>query len=188
LRALLEAVSANALLRRFIADGDLVRRWAVITDNLAEGTPPTKPLASLSPRRDFAVVERGDRTFIAPSSYWRYDAFADAVATIDAQAAARAYRELHGLLEAAYRGLGYPEGSVDRATARALQRIAGAPVREGDVEVVGKGAVYLFADSRLEELGEVDKQLLRMGPRNTRILASKAREIAQALGFPVAAR
>ena len=98
---------------------------------------------------------------------------------------AHGYAALRPALETAYRGLGYPDGSIDRVTARALARIERAAPRDGDLLLVeGPGAIYAYADPRLEQLGEVEKQLLRMGPRNGRIFQEKAREIARALGFP----
>jgi hypothetical protein len=182
-RSLLESVSPDARFRRWLPEADLVRRWAVVTDNLAEGVSPRGQLGFLAPARPFSAKRRGKKYVIAPDSYRRYDEIADVVATVDAQALARAYRELHPVLEAAYRALGYPEASLDRVTARALQRIEAAPVRDGEVFVEDEGGVYVFADSRLENLGAVEKHLLRMGPRNTRLLQAKAREVLEALGL-----
>jgi hypothetical protein len=54
------------------------------------------------------------------------------------------------------------------------------------VEVVDKGGVYPFADPKLESLGEVEKHLLRMGPRNAGVVQGKARELLAALGLPAA--
>jgi hypothetical protein len=184
LRELLEGLSPSDEFRSWIAEGHLVRRWVVVTDNVAEGTTPRKQLPFLAPARPFSVVERGGRTVIAPASYARYDALADLVGSLDAQAVAGIYRRVHGALETAYRALGYPDASFDRATARALARIVAAPVRDRDVEVVDEGGIFSFADPRLEALGEVEKHLLRMGPRNTRILQGKARDLRDALGLP----
>jgi hypothetical protein len=56
-------------------------------------------------------------------------------------------------------------------------------VREGPVLVEPDGAVYAFADPKLEALGPVEKHLLRMGPRNARLVQQKAREIETSLGL-----
>ncbi|HVP66938.1 MAG TPA: DUF3014 domain-containing protein [Anaeromyxobacteraceae bacterium] len=185
LKALLEAVSANPAFRSWAAQGDVVRRWVVVTDNLAEGVSPRRQLGFLALARPFAVVTHGKTTAIAPASYRRFDEFADAVASVDAKALAAAYREAHAVLEAAYRELGYPGASFDRVTARALVRIASVPVPDGDLRVEGDpGGPYAFADPRLEVLGPVEKQILRMGPENERKLQAKAREILDALALP----
>ena len=187
MRSLLESVSPNALFRRGLAEGDLVRRGTIVTDNLAEGVTPRQQLGFLAPSRPFSVADRGGATVIAPASYHRYDGFAGAVASVDAQALAKVYRELHPVLEGAYRALGYPNASFDGVTARALRRIERAPVKDEELVVEGKGGVFVFADPRLEGLGQVEKHLLRMGPRNTRLLQAKAREFLQALGLPAGA-
>jgi hypothetical protein len=185
-RSLLEPVSPDSRFRRWLLEGDPVRRWVVVTDNLAEGVSPRGQLGFLAPGSPFSVTRRGGKHVIAPDSYRRYDEVADVVASVDAQALARVYRELHPVLEAAYRALGYPEASLDRVTAKALHRIETAPVRDGEVAVEDEGGLYVFAEARLESLGAVEKHLLRMGPRNTRLLQAKAREILQALGLRAA--
>jgi hypothetical protein len=186
-RGALEGVSADPLFRSWLAHGDLVRRWIVVTANLAAGESPRRVLPFLAPRAPFTATAHGDRLVISPESYARYDAFADAVGSVDPAALAAVYRRLHGPLEAAHRALGLSAGSLDALTGKALRRIAGAPVRDGDVEVRVHEGQYELVDPRLEELGEVEKHLLRMGPRNTRILQAKARAILEALRLPVVA-
>jgi hypothetical protein len=63
-----------------------------------------------------------------------------------------------------------------------------APVVDSPVEVkAGRGALYEFADDKLEKQSAVAKHLLRMGPRNTKLIQAKAKEIAQALELPATA-
>jgi hypothetical protein len=181
-RSLLESLSSNPAYRRWLSAGDLIRRWTVVTLNVAEGTSPRRELDFLAPSKPFTAATQNGRAVIAPASYHRYDELADAVASLDAKAFSQVYRELHPALEGAYRLLGYP-GSFDSITARALQRLESAPVRDGEVTVEGKGP-YIFADAKLEALGAVEKHLLRMGPRNTRLLQAKAKELSAALALP----
>jgi hypothetical protein len=184
---LVESVSANPLFRRALAGEDeLPRRAAVLIDNLAEGVSPRRVLASLAPDRPFTVVQKGEQTIVDPAAYARYDAFGDAVASVDAQTLARVYRSIRRPIQAAYHALGYPGVSLEAVLARALHRIEAAPVADGDVEVGDEGGVYVFKDARLEAQRDVEKHLLRMGPRNTRLLQQKAREIRGALGLPAA--
>jgi Protein of unknown function (DUF3014) len=185
-RARLETLSSSPLYRRAIGEGDVVRRAAVVVANLAEGVSPRRELAGIAPTGSFSAVARGDGFVIAPKSYARYDAFADVVASIDAGALATVYRALRGPLATAYRALGYPGASVDDAVARALRRVEAAPIREGDVAIVEDGGVWFFRDQKLEDLPEVEKHLLRMGPRNTRRIQEKARELLGALQLPAA--
>ncbi len=157
--------------------GDLLDRWVVIVDNVAE---------DVSPRRQLEFIKvtplRGDRM-----EYARYDGVADVIASIDARKFAQVVRDFHPLLEAAYHKLGYPDRKFDDVLAKALQRIVGAPVAAQMPKLEPKGALLRFSDDRLESLGAVEKHLLRMGPRNTKLIQGKAREIAAALDLRVAA-
>ncbi len=187
LRALLDAVSTDPAVRRLLGEPEVARRLALATDNVAEGIVPRKLLSAFAPQGPFAVVRRAGATYVDPASYRRFDAVGDVVASVDARALAAAWRALRPALDVAYRALGYPEGGIDRATARALSRLETAPLRDGDVELVpGVGATWAYADSRLEQLPDLERQLLRMGPRNTRIVQEKAREVSRALDLPPA--
>ena len=188
-RSLLEAVSPNTVLRGLLLAPAVARRWAVAVENLANDVVPRKQLEPLAPGGSFAVVRQGGKAFIDPQSYRRFDAVGDAVASVNVDAFVIAYAALRPALEAAYRALGYPDGSIDKAAARALHRIEIGPVRDGEVAVVeGPGATWAYADPTVEGLGDVEKQMLRMGPRNARLLQAKAREISQALGMGAPAR
>ena len=52
------------------------------------------------------------------------------------------------------------------------------------VEPMPEGIGYGFVDPQLESLSNPQKQLLRMGPRNIRLIQAKLRETALALGIP----
>lgn len=187
-RPQLETLSSDAAFRRWLAAADdIVRRWAIATDNLAEGVSPRKVLEPAAPKGPFRAFQRGGKTFMSPESSARYDELARAVASVNPQAFASVYKALKPAVEFSYRALGYPNGSLDAATARALRRIEGAPVKEGDVELVPERGVYLFADPKLEQLSQTDKHFLRMGPRNARLIQAKARELREALAFPAEA-
>lgn len=180
-RGALSAVSPRPELQKWLAEHDLLDRLTVVADNLAEDVSPAKQLAFLAPEKKFGTSGREGNEQIDLRSYQRYDLFAEVVASLDARAVAAAVRALHPLLEATYHKLGYPDRKLDDLLQRALQRLIGAPVVEGPLQVVPKGAVYKFAVPELEAQGPVEKHLLRMGPRNTRLIQAKARELSSAL-------
>jgi hypothetical protein len=181
---LLPGISPDALVRRGLAFDDLLRRTAVVIDNLAEGVSPRRELAFLAPKGGFKAAARGGGLFIDPASYARYDAFAAAVTSVDARALGAAWRVARPALQAAYRTLGYPGPALDLALGRALRRIAAAPVRDRPVAIRDEDGVFVFADEALEMLPEVEKHLLRMGPANTRALQAKARALLAELQLP----
>jgi hypothetical protein len=187
--ALLDATTHDATLRKLLSGDDLAERAAAVVANLAGGHLPRKLLEPLVPGKPFAVLERDGRTLVDPASYRRYDGFAAAVRGVDARAAAVAWRALHPALEVAWKALGEPEASVDKALARALSRLESAPLEPGELALVpppdAKGALWQYADPALEALPGLEKQVLRLGPANGRIVKSKAAELRAALGLPL---
>jgi len=187
--ALLDAAARDATLRKLLAGDGLADRAATALANLAGGLVPRRLLEPLAPKRPFAVLERGDRIVVDPASFHRFDTMAAGVRAVDAAAAATAWKALHPALEVAWKALGEPEASVDQALARALSRLEAAPVEAGDLAVVpppdGKGPLWQYADPTLEALPPVEKQLLRMGPANAKVVKAKAAELRGALGLPL---
>jgi hypothetical protein len=161
---------------QWLAASDLLDRFVVIVDNVAEDVNPRKQL-------DFVKVGSQNSEKLDPA---RYDRVTDVIASIDAKGLAQVIRDLHPLLESAYHKLGYPDRTFDQVAAKALQRIVNAPVVEKTPRLVPKGANFAFADEKLESLGPVEKLLVRMGPRNTKLIQNKAREIATALDLRIA--
>jgi hypothetical protein len=183
----LRSVSASVLWNHFLSDEQPLKRLAVLLDNVAEGVLPRKALGLTLEERFSADLVEG-RLRLSEKSAHRYDTFAQAVTSIDVRAAAKVYRALHPVLEAAWRGLGYPDASLDARAAEALGRLVDAPVPPGPIELVEAGRLYILADPELESLGAVEKQLIRMGPQNARRVQAKARELMAALRLEAAAR
>lgn len=183
-RELLSGLSSRPELATWLASDGLIRSLAASLDAVANGTTPSVHLRRLAPARPFTAEPRGEDFVIDPRSYGRYDGIADTVAALDADGVARAYATLRPRLQEAYAELGYPGSDIDRAVERAMARLLETPVVDRDVEVRPAPVLYQFTDVRLERLEPAQKQLLRMGPRNSRLVQEKLREVARALGIP----
>ena len=183
-RDLLRGLSSRPELAAWLASDGLVRNLVVSVDTVANGATPSSHVRRLAPSRPFAVVPRGAGFVIDPHSYQRYDGVADTVASLDAAGLARAYTTLRPRLDEAYRDLGYPDGTFDAAVERALGRLLRTPVPSEEMIVQPSPVLYKFADERFERLTSAQKQLVRMGPRNVRLIQGKLREVAVALGIP----
>ena len=178
LRALLGTLSAHPDLARWLATDDLIHQMASGIDRISRGQSPAADVPVLRPSGDFAVTGRRASLTIRPDSFRRYDRFAALVESLDARAVAEAYRTIQPRLDEAYRALGRSEGGVDTALDIALQALIATPVPDAPVAVVpGKGATYAFRDPALERLSPPQKQLLRMGPDNMRVIQARLREI-----------
>ncbi|MGH9175247.1 MAG: DUF3014 domain-containing protein [Vicinamibacterales bacterium] len=186
LRALLGGLSTSPELARWLATDDLIRQMANGIDRISRGFSPARDLTVLRPQGTFAATSARERTTtIDPASYRRYDGLAALVSSVDAQSVADAYRTIQPRLDEAYRGLGRAEGGVDNAVSVALQILIDTPVVEGPIRLVpGPGAIYQYADPKLEELRPAQKQLLRMGPDNLARVQERLRQIKQAIETP----
>lgn len=160
----------------------LVRRSVAAVASVAAGASPREPLEPMEPDDDFVTRDERGRAVIDPASYRRYDSHAAIFASLDAEVAARLYRQLHPLLEEAHRELGLGERSFDDTFARALGRLLAVEIPEPPVELVADGGVWVFRDPALESLSPAAKHLVRMGPENARRVQAKLRELAAAIG------
>ncbi|MGE4056964.1 MAG: DUF3014 domain-containing protein, partial [Vicinamibacterales bacterium] len=185
-RELVRKLSSHPQVLAWLTTDGLLRNATVVVQNIAEGLTPSNHLAVLKPDAPFAVVEQGEYLFIDPRSYERYNGLADAVSGIDPQGAARLYTILKPRLQEAYGELGFPDTPFDRALERSIVLLLSTPVPSETLRVEPRGIGYGYADERLENLSGAQKQLLRLGPRNARMVQDSLRRIALALGIPEA--
>lgn len=164
--------------------GDLARTFVSTMDAIAEGRSPREVVLPLAPQQAFTVKKEGHRLEISQASYDRFNTLADIVGSIDAQRAAEAYKTLHTLLTAAYQEIAPPDSTLDERVAEAMDRVEKTPVQKEPVQVIGRHHLFMFVDDKLEELTPASKCLLRMGPRNMKIIQAKVAEFAAALHLP----
>ena len=185
-RQLVSKLSQHPLVAAWLTTEHLIRNFAVVVQNIADRELPNKHLASVRPKGAFAVVTEGQKTFIDPASYRRYDAYADAFAAIDAHGAARLYATLKPRISEAFRDLGNPKGDADATLKRAIADLLATPAVDARIPLAQQSVMYTFEDPALQALSPAQRQLLRMGPRNTRLIQQKLREIAPYLGIDLA--
>jgi hypothetical protein len=183
-RELVTRLSAHPTVAAWLTTDQLIRNFTVVVENISNGRTPAGHLGKVRPAGSFQVREDRGGLWIDPRSYRRYDKYADAVAGLDARGAARLYATLRPRIVDGYRDLGHPEGNFDQALERALIELLKTPVVEGDVALASKSVSYEFADPRLQSLSSAQRQFLRMGARNVRMIQAKLREIAPFLGIP----
>ncbi|MEZ5567568.1 MAG: DUF3014 domain-containing protein [Halioglobus sp.] len=152
-----------------------------MVDWLAQGVVPRKLLA-VPALPAFPVTENDDGQLVmGDAAYARYDGLARAVAAADTAALAAGFHKLRPLLEGAYGKLGLDEDKFDNALIRALDQVLATPEIAGPIPLARKSVMYTYADPALEQLPDVQKQLLRMGPDNLRVIKEQARTLRQQL-------
>lgn len=181
LREALAPVLDSELLASGLQADNLVERGTAVIDGLSRGVFRHKLLPLAPPAGRFPVLNEGSQAVIDPAGYKRYDAYTRAIDAMDTDALVTVFDRFRPLLEEAYAILGYESADFDNALIRGLDLVIDAPVVEGRIEVRKVEAVYKYEDPGLEQLPGLHRQMLRMGPENTRILKAKARELREAL-------
>ena len=178
-------LSSNPLVAAWLGTRNLIRNFVVVVENISHGMNPSRHLMVLRPMGPFRVMTRGSQVVIDPRSYDRFSRIEEAAVSIDARTAGRLYQSFKPLLQTAYDELGNQE-PIDRAVERAIITLLQVPAIDGDIRVdqTGEGIGYEYADEKLEALTGAQKQLLRMGTKNIRIIQSQLRTFGMAIGIP----
>ena len=182
-RQLVTGLSTHPVVAAWLANERLIVNFVVVTGRIADGESPTTELKSIGPIAPFQAREAQGALTIDPTSYHRYDRYAQAVSAIDAAGAARVYETLEPRINEADRNFG-GAGTFDAVLERAIVELLRVPTVDGDVALAPAGVGYAFADPALEAMSPAQKQLFRMGPDNVRIIQKKLREVASALQIP----
>ena len=185
-RQMLRSLSPHGKVADWLKIKNIIRVIVAATDNMANGKSPRAHLGFLFYGQVFPVSEKGGKIYLDSKSYERYDLLADAFVSLNTGRTIQAYEKLKPLFQEAYRELGYPQKDFHSTLVQAIKRILDTPIVEREVllKEEGKGVNFLYVDDGLEDMKEVQKHLLRMGPKNTRKVQQKLREMALALGVP----
>jgi hypothetical protein len=181
-RELVTRLSSHPLIASWLTTDQLIRNFTVVVVNIAGGHTPAPRLGVLQPKGEFLVLRKGDTIVVDPRSYRRYDGHAAAFAALDAKGAAQLYATLEPRIGEAAQELGSP-GDFKAILTRAMAELLATPVVDGDVQLVADSVSFSYADPRLQELSPVQRQFLRMGPQNVRLVQQKLREMAPYLGI-----
>jgi hypothetical protein len=181
LRERLAGASSAPEFAAWLREQDLLRRFVALVSNVASGDSPRSVVGFLSPAGGFQTRKKAGREFIDRKSYARYDVLGRVVGSLDAKVLVSTYQEVRELAERIHRESAPPGATFEATLQRAFAQVLAVPVLDGDVEVVARGGLYVYADPAHEGLTAAQKHLLRMGPANLRLIQEKVREVSQLL-------
>jgi hypothetical protein len=179
-RELVARLSSHPTIAAWLTTKGLIANVTVATLAVAEGRTPVQLLRPIAPRGRFRTSNAGG-LFVDPRSYDRYNPHGEAIAALDPVGTASLYLTLKPRITDAYRELGYPDGDFDRVLERAIGVLLQTPELDEKVALVPKGVNFAYDDPSLESLSPAQKQLLRLGPRNSHAIRAKLEEIAALL-------
>jgi hypothetical protein len=163
----------------WLAPNELIRKYVAFIDAIANGQVAKDPVRILAPQGPFLVRQVSETVFeLDEASYDRYNFFVEVVVSLDSRRAAEFYQLVNPMLQEAYEELGYPDQKFNDVVFKAIGRLLETPIINSQIRLVRPVVMYEFEDKRLESLSAAQKQLIRMGPRNSRALQVKLSEIA----------
>lgn len=168
----IEWLEPTQILRKTVAMVDALSRGELMFKN--------RPIANTVLEGAFLVENQPGRIELSSSNFARYDTVISAIEYVDEDTAIELYHFWSPRLEEAYAELGIPT-SFDQAFRAALQRVVNAPEVAGNIELVRPSVYYKFADPRLENLSDVEKLMIRIGPANAARLKAKVQQLINAL-------
>lgn len=165
-RSVAEEISPEA--NEWLKAEEQLRKWTLLITQAAEGNTLYTDRPFTFKLSEFALEERGERYFVSPQNFKRYDQIVNLLINIPTDKLVAYYRDWYPLLENAFGELGLP-GSFDERVDSMIERILAVQVLESPIELKKPTSVtYKYLDPKLEAASQIEKWLWRMGPENTR--------------------
>jgi len=180
-RAQAASLTASTLWTDWIARDELIRRFGVIVENASRGELPRRQLGFLAPRGGFKVTKSSGKIYLDSQGYARYDALVEAIMTLPVDPSAQLLGSLQPLIFETLQELGVKEIDGQTLLQAAIDQVLATPVVHGEIELKQPKVFYRFADSELESLSPLQKQIMRMGPSNTLRLQTFVRRLVLSL-------
>ncbi|CAA9892963.1 conserved hypothetical protein [Candidatus Methylobacter favarea] len=160
----------------------LIRKYMLIANDFSQGAWLERHMRFLKQAQPFKVELIDGVMFMSDKGYQRYDKLAAAIDAIDVRAAMSVYKKFRPLMLQVFDEFSYPaEHQLEDIFSKAAAEILAAPIIEEPIALVRPSVRYKFADKKLEALSPVSKQMIRMGPENTRIIQNKVRLLVEEL-------
>lgn len=171
----LASLSPNVEWYIWLYTEQLVPKFVTVIDNLSTGTVASKYISIPNPSQSFQTLEKDGSLYLNPASFQRYNVYTDMFTSMDNADLIATYQHYLPLLDEAFSQLGYPQDvNFNDRMVDAIDKLLAAPVVENEIELeLPDPVIFKFADPNLEDLSMVQKQLIRMGPRNTRLIQQK---------------
>ena len=176
--SLIESSSADeAMVNRMLVNEGLIQRFVVSVTNLANDEMAPNHQLLTPPEQNFRVYSQAGKQWIDAASYKRYTPYVDMLESFDNDALLNIYGIYKGDIQAKFSEIGNPDEDFNQVLLEAIDQLLDTPEVPVPVEVYSDSVAYKYADERLENLNEPQKQLLRTGPDNMRRIKAKLREL-----------
>ena len=176
--SLIESSSADEeIVNRMLVNEGLIQRFVVSVTNLANDEKAPNHQLLTPPEQNFRVYSQAGKQWIDAASYKRYTPYVNMLESFDNDALLNIYGIYKDDIQAKFAEIGDPDKDFNSVLLDAIDQLLNTPEVPVPVEVYTDSVAYKYADDRLENLNEPQKQLLRTGPDNMRRIKAKLREL-----------
>ena len=163
--------------QQYLMPGNIIERSASLIYLMAQGDVPYKLLPVSRPKAAFPIRDDGTQVVTDPAGFERYDALTQWLQSLDLESLLSSLEWFIPLFREAWSYYGEDPAAFDMAVVMALDLMIATPeIDLSEARVIRKEAVWIFEDPAIEGLAPIQKQVLRMGPENAKILKAKAAE------------
>ena len=164
--------------QQFLMPGNIIERSASLIYLMAQGDVPYKLLPVSRPKATFPISDDGTQVITDPAGFERYDALTQWLESLELKPLLSSLEWFIPLFREAWSYYGEDPAAFDMAVVMTLDLVIATPeVDLSEQRLIRKEAVWIFEDPAIEGLAPIQKQVLRMGPENAKILKAKAAEM-----------
>lgn len=163
--------------QQYLIPGNIIERSASLIYLMAQGDVPYKLLPVSRPKAAFPIRDDGTQVVTDPAGFERYDALTQWLQSLDLESLLSSLEWFIPLFREAWSYYGEDPAAFDMAVVITLDLVIATPeIDLSEARLIRKEAVWIFEDPAIEGLAPIQKQVLRMGPENAKILKAKAAE------------
>ena len=163
--------------QQYLMPGNIIERSASLIYLMAQGDVPYKLLPVSRPKAAFPIRDDGTQVVTDPAGFERYDALTQWLQSLDLESLLSSLEWFIPLFREAWSYYGEDPAAFDFAVVMTLDLVIATPeIDLSEARLIRKEAVWIFEDPAIEGLAPIQKQVLRMGPENAKILKAKAAE------------
>ena len=164
--------------QQFLMPNNIIERSASLIYLTAQGDVPYKLVPIARPKAKFPIVDDGTQVVADPDGFTRYDPITRWIESLDAAALLDAFASFLPLFREAWGFYGEDPNYFDLAVIETLDTIIATPeINITEERLIRKEAVWIYENPAIESLAPVQKQILRMGPRNASAMKQKAIQV-----------
>ena len=164
--------------QQYLMPNNIIERSASLIYLTAQGDVPYKLVPIARPKAKFPIVDDGTQVVADPDGFTRYDPITGWIESLDAPALVDAFADFLPLFREAWGFYGEDPNYFDLAVIETLDTIIATPeIDITEERLIRKEAVWIYENPAIEALAPVQKQVLRMGPRNASAVKQQATQV-----------